>query len=220
MLKFYGNPISPNARRVWLTLLEKQVPFQLELVQLNGDQLQPEFLAVNPFHHIPAVVDDGFRIVESIAILDYLEAKYPAPPLLPSSPQDLATVRMVQLVTSNELFPAMLPLLTESEDTPQFEQAKPKVAQAVDFLAQQLGDRPFFGSDRLTLADIVAGVALPLLPRLGMPLTDHPNLDAWHQRIAARSAWQQLQLSDEDFTLFRRRVRAMVLMRRRELARQ
>ena len=44
MLKFYYNPVSPNVRRVWLTLLEKEIPFETVLVKLDGDQLQPDFL--------------------------------------------------------------------------------------------------------------------------------------------------------------------------------
>lgn len=48
MLTFYYNPLSPNVRRVWLTLLEKGVTFDTVLVKLDGDQLQPEFLEINP----------------------------------------------------------------------------------------------------------------------------------------------------------------------------
>ncbi|MBD2180730.1 glutathione S-transferase family protein [Planktothrix sp. FACHB-1375] len=99
MLKLYHTPISPNSRRVWITLLEKQIPFELLKMELNGDQLQPDFLALNPFHHIPVLVDDDFTIVESLAILDYLEVKYPAPAMLPTDAKALATVRMVEMVT-------------------------------------------------------------------------------------------------------------------------
>ncbi|KAM3092152.1 glutathione S-transferase family protein [Phormidesmis sp. 146-12] len=108
MLTFYYNPLSPNVRRVWLALLEKDIPFEPVSVQLNGDQLQPKFLTVNPFHHIPAIVDDGFTVIESLAILDYLEAKYPTPSLLPQDAQELAIVRMTQMVTVNELFPEVI----------------------------------------------------------------------------------------------------------------
>ena len=69
MLKLYHEPISPNSRRVWITLLEKELEFELVEVKLDGAQFQPEFLALNPFHHIPILVDDGFNIVESLAIL-------------------------------------------------------------------------------------------------------------------------------------------------------
>lgn len=154
MLKFYYNPLSPNARRVWLTLLEKEISFESILVNLDGDQLQPDFLTINPFHHIPVVVDDGFRVVESLAILDYLENKFPTPAMLPTEPQNLATVRMVQMVTANELFPQVISLIYDSEDSPQFLQAKQHIDLVLKFFTVALGVSTFFGSEQLTLATI------------------------------------------------------------------
>lgn len=89
MLKLYHNPISPNSRRVWVALLEKELEFELVPLALDGEQFQPEFLALNPFHHIPVLVDNGIMVVESLAILDYLEAQYPTPALLPTDAKTL-----------------------------------------------------------------------------------------------------------------------------------
>lgn len=71
MLKLYHYAPSPNSRRVWVALLEKDLEFELVPIDLNGEQLQPEFLALSPFHHVPVLVDNGFKVVESLAILDY-----------------------------------------------------------------------------------------------------------------------------------------------------
>ncbi len=48
MLKLYHSPLSPNSRRVWIALLEKDIPFELVPLNMDGDQCQPEFLALNP----------------------------------------------------------------------------------------------------------------------------------------------------------------------------
>jgi glutathione S-transferase len=53
MLKLYHVPISFNSRRVWIALLEKGLQFELIELKLDGDQFQPDFVALNPFHHIP-----------------------------------------------------------------------------------------------------------------------------------------------------------------------
>jgi glutathione S-transferase len=219
MLKFYYNPLSPNARRVWLTLLEKEIPFEPVLLNLDGDQFQPEFAAINPFHHIPVLVDDGFQLVESLAILDYLESKYPTPAMLPESAEALATVRMVQMVTANELAPTVFSLIYESEDSPQFEQAKQHVDKVLEFLTELLGAHPYFGSQQLTLADIVAGTVVPLLSKLGVPLSNHPKLYDWCGRLMERKAWRKTDLSAKNFEAFKRRVRVMVKLRKRELSR-
>lgn len=66
MLQFYYNPISVNARRVWVALLEKQIPFEPILINLDGDHLGAEFTALNPLQRVPVIVDAGFRVLESL----------------------------------------------------------------------------------------------------------------------------------------------------------
>jgi len=217
MLQFYYNPISPNARRVWLTLLEKGITFEPILMNLDGDQLQADFLTVNPFHHIPVIVDDGLRIVESLAILDYLEAKYPQPAMLPREPQALAKVRMVQNITANELFPRIVTLIYESENSPQFSKAIQHIDTVLQFFTEVLGNSPYFGSNDLTLADIVAGTAVLYLPSLGVDLSDYPKIHEWSERLIQRPVWQKTKISAADFEQFKRRVRVLVKLRRREL---
>lgn len=216
MLKFYYNPRSPMARRVWRTLLEKEIPFEPILLSLDGDQLQPEFLTINPFHHVPVIVDDGLRVIESLAILDYLETKYPSPALLPREAQTLATVRMVQMVTTNELLPKVISLIYESEDSPKFLQAKEHIDKILKFLTECLGNSSYFGSEQLTLADIVAGTDMSFLPKLGVKLSHYPKLNDWFERLMQREAWQKTELSTEDFEKFKR---VLVKLRRREMSR-
>ncbi|QLE55342.1 glutathione S-transferase family protein [Nostoc sp. TCL26-01] len=218
MLKFYYAPLSPNARRVWITLLEKEIPFESILMRLDGDQLQAEFVEINPFHHIPVIVDDGLRIIESLAILDYLESKYPQPALLPEDSQILAQVRMVQMVTANELLPKMVAIICEKADSPQFIQAVRHINIVLKFLADILADKTFFAGEQLTLADIVAGTIIPTLPNLGVPLGDYPQLQNWCERLLQRPAWQKTQLSAADLDEFKRRVQILVKLRNRNQA--
>lgn len=202
MLTLYHEPISPNSRRVWITLILKGLEFELVELKLNGEQFKPDFLAINPFHHIPALVDDGFNIVESLAILDYLEAKYPTPAMLPKDAKDLAIVRMVQLVTANELLPGIAPLFPQmlgfpGGDPEKIEQAHQKVATVLKFFENLLGNRPYFGSENITLADVVAGTVIPWLSRGGVSLSDYPKLSAWCDRLMANPAWQATEATPE-----------------------
>jgi glutathione S-transferase len=59
MLKFYYATISANSQRVWITLLEKQIPFEPIIVNLDGEQFQSEFTAIDPLQQVPAIVDNG-----------------------------------------------------------------------------------------------------------------------------------------------------------------
>jgi glutathione S-transferase len=182
MIKLYQTSISFNSRRVWMTLLEKRLDFVTEEVQLNGQQFQPEFLKMNPFHHIPVLVDGDVTIIESLAILDYLEAKYPQPSMLPADPNDLAKVRMVEMLTVNELAIAMIPLypkmLSLGEGDPvQVAEARQKITTCLQFLEGLLDTRHFFGSDNITLAETVAAPVLATLSFAHIGLAEFPKLD-------------------------------------------
>lgn len=211
MLQLYYARPSVYARPVWLALLEKQLPFELIPVDLSGKQFEPDFLAVNPFGHIPVLVDGDFRVIESLAILDYLEARYPHRPLLPADPRALATVRMVQLVTLNELLPPVFKLLMQdkSSDAAEIAYAQIRAATTLDFLESLLADSQYFAGNQLTLADIVAGTIVHRLPDLGVSLTNYPGLRRWSEPLLARPTWQQIELSAEEWGIFKRRMRVI-----------
>ncbi|EHC17925.1 glutathione S-transferase family protein [Fischerella thermalis] len=216
MLKLYHQPLSANSRRVWIALLEKQLEFELVELRLDGDQLQPEFLALNPFHHIPVLLDDDFTVVESLAILDYLEAKYPTPAMLPKDPKALTKVRMVEMVTVNELMPAMTPLINQmmgfagGDDSQKIEAANQKIATVLKFFESLLGHHPYFSGELLTLADIVAGCAVTILPILGFSLSDNPKLRAWVKSLMQRPAWQTTHPTPEAIEAFKSRMQALM----------
>lgn len=204
MLKFYYHPLSPISRRVWLALLEKEISFEPVVVDLpNREHLQPEFLAINPFHHVPVIEDDEFRLIESLAILDYLERKYPAPALVPSSPdaialtRQFATMKMIQLVIVNELMPNISKVIMSAEQ-PLSSKLAEQLHQVMVFLETHLTHHPYFGGKTLNLADIVAGATIPLFQRLGFSLQPYPALSHWCQMITARPAWQATSPSDDE----------------------
>lgn len=217
MLTFYYNPLSPNARRVWLTLLEKGIDFEPVIMKLDGDQMHSEFLQINPFNHIPTIIDDGLRVIESLAIMDYLEAKYPQPALLPKEPRALAKVRMAQMLTANELFPQVIPLICASEESPKVIQAKQHLDKVLKFFSELLGDSAYMGGDRLTLGDIVAGNAVNLLTYIEIDLSNYSSVKNWCDRLMEREAWQKTAMSAENFELFRRRLRVLIRQRIRNM---
>ncbi|MEH2387402.1 MAG: glutathione S-transferase family protein [Nostoc sp.] len=208
MLTLYHAPISPNSRRVWITLLEKGLEFELVEIKVDGEQFKPEFLAINPFHHIPVLVDDGFNIVESLAILDYLEVRYPTPAMLPKDAKDLAIARIVQLVTVNELLPATTTFLPQflglpGGDPEKIEKAQQKIATVLKFFENLLDDRPYFASHNLTFAEVVAGTVVTRLPRVGISLSDYPKLSAWCDRLIVRPTWQATEPTPEAIEAFK-----------------
>ena len=203
MMQFYYSRLSINARRVWVTLLEKKLEFEPIMLKLNGDQFQADFLKLNPFHHIPVLVDEDFKIFESLAILDYLEAKYPSPSFMPTHAQDIAKVRMIELITVNELPPASIVLMKEmlevAVEDKKIEQAKQTMAIALQYFEDNLtGNDLYFLGEQLTYADIVAGTAVDAIPNLGVSLEPYSKVTQWIENLRQRPSWQKTVPSSEE----------------------
>ena len=218
MLQFYYSRLSINARRVWVTLLEKNLEFEPILLKLNGDQFQPDFLKLNPFHHIPVLIDNDFKVFESLAILDYLEAKYPEPKFMPTNPQEIAKVRTIELVTVNELPPASIVLMKEmlevEVDAKQIEKAKQTMTTTLQYFEANLSeDRAYFVGENLTYADIVAGTAVAAIPSLGISLEPYSKLTAWIDRLQQRESWKKTAPSLEDLEKSKALMKAILQKR-------
>lgn len=218
MLKFYYSRLSVNARRVWVTLLEKNLEFEPILMKLSGDQFQPDFLKLNPFHHIPVLVDGDFSVFESLAILDYLEAKYPQPSFMSHDAQEIAKIRTIELVTVNELPPASIVLMKdmlEVEVAPQqIEKAKATMATALKYFEANLSDNnSYFIGDKFTYADIVAGTAVQSIPLLGISLEPYPLVSKWLDNLSQRDSWQQTAPTPEQIEQSKAVMKAILLKR-------
>jgi len=92
--------------RVRIALHFKGIAFDPVFVHLGkGEQFSPGYRAVNPQGLVPALEDDGLRLTQSLAIIEYLEEKYPQPPLLPRDAPGRARVRALSLVVACEIHP-------------------------------------------------------------------------------------------------------------------
>jgi glutathione S-transferase len=96
MIKLYDFKSSPNCQRVKVVLAEKNLPYDIIAVDLRKqEQKTPEFLKLNPYGKVPVLVDDGTVLYESCIINEYLNEKYPNPPLLPADLGKRAKARIL-----------------------------------------------------------------------------------------------------------------------------
>jgi glutathione S-transferase len=170
-LEFYFGSGSQYSWRVWLALEHKGVPYTAHRLHFDkGDLRTPGYLAINPRGRVPAIVDDGFALFESSAIVAYLEDRYPTPALLPKDIQLRAIVRRIAAEVDTDLAPPNEALLDVTLFTR--EPVPPEaVAEAKETLAKELGrfesyvrDDTFVGE--LTLAEITIYPFLRFLDRI------------------------------------------------------
>lgn len=107
-MKLYGYWRSSAAYRVRIGLHVKGVPFEyvpVHLVKEGGEQFRDDYLALNPQARVPTLVDGGIVVGQSLAILEYLEEKHPAPPLLPGDAVQRARARQIALAVACDIHP-------------------------------------------------------------------------------------------------------------------
>jgi len=99
-LKLYEHPLSPYVRKVKIVLYEKGVPFERVLVApmtlKPDDPAYADFAGASPRLEVPCLVDGDFRCFDSTIIVDYIDEKWPDPPMLPPAPRERARARMVE----------------------------------------------------------------------------------------------------------------------------
>jgi glutathione S-transferase len=100
----YEHPLSPYAQKCKIALGEKGIAFEAKVPQAFGTGATGDqgFIAQNPRHEVPALVDGDLRIFDSTIILEYLEDKWPEPPLLPKDPAERARLRMLEDVMDTQ----------------------------------------------------------------------------------------------------------------------
>src|SRR5580692_2614450 len=111
MFQLYGYWRSMATYRVRVALALKGVRVQEVAVDLDtGEQLTPQFLAVNPEGAVPALIEPGQpALTQSTAILEYLEERFPDPPLLPRDLRGRARVRSLAALIAGDTHPLIVP---------------------------------------------------------------------------------------------------------------
>lgn len=99
MLFLFEHPLSPYAQKVKIALREKNLSFQAVTPEALGSGAASDaFLEANPRAEVPALIDGNARIFDSTIILEYIEDRWPEPPLLPADPYSRAGARMIEEV--------------------------------------------------------------------------------------------------------------------------
>ena len=199
-IKLYASFRSANCERVKITLQEKGLAYEIVPLDLRKkDQKKPEFLQLNPYGKVPVLEDDGTVLFESCVINEYLDEKYPDPPLMPRDPRGRGRVRNLVdygLYFTHVAFRSLRDEMLKEGGTPDHklvEKSREVLRELLCYLDQELEGKDYF-LGAMTLADIDLITRFLSLECYGaMPAPSLPRLGRWMDGMKERPSVQAIQ---------------------------
>ena len=154
---------------------------------LTAEQLGEDYLRLNPMGHVPLLVEDGWAVADSIAIIEYLDQRHPSPALLPSDPRDRAHVRRLANIVASAIQPLQNLGVMRRHDPSKVVQDEwcrhwiDKGLRAYEAIAAPKAGAFSFG-DEVTMADLCLIPQIYNAHRFQMELDDYPLCAAIYER--------------------------------------
>ena len=196
----YGTLRSTNASKVKVILEEKRLPYRVERLRPGDLWKKPsEMLAKHPLGKVPYIDDNGVIVYDSTVINEYLEERYPDPPLLPQEPLARARVRMLENFGDEAVLVGDLPLIwmpwwskPEERDTARMEKGREGLrTRALPYLEQELAEREYL-CGAFTLADAPYMALAMVLEVDPMSLENFPRVVEYLARLRARPSYRSI----------------------------
>lgn len=196
-MKLYGYWRSSSAWRVRLGLGLKGLDYDYVAVHLkNGEQLGDEHGARNPLHQVPVLeLDDGTRLTQSLAILEWLEETHPQPSLLPAAPLARARCRALAEIVNSGIQPVQnlsVLLAVQGLGGDRMAWGRQAIQRGLEAMETHVSglDTPFLCGEAPTLADILLVPQLYNARRFACDLSTVPTLTAVEARCEALPVFQ------------------------------
>ncbi len=185
MIKLYSDGHCPDCHRTRIVLAEKELP--VTTIEVEAANPPADFLELNPYGKLPTVVDRDIVFFESSVVNEYLDERYPHPPLKPGSPAERAQMRMAVLQLERELYA----LYADMQNPRKKKEASKKLTSYLESLNTYLARQEYFIGEQYTLADVALAPILWRLPSLGVDTAKWGNLEAYMDRLFERPAFQR-----------------------------
>ena len=215
-LRFYANSLSPFVRKVRITLHEKGLEF--DALEIERGAQRAELLRVNARGEVPALVDGEVIVTGSSTICDYVEERFPEPPLLPAEPAARARCRTLEHLADTQTDALQFLTYLIAVRRPELRAEHPEVARALSAsvsrhyaaLDARLAARDYFVGE-LSRADVALVPHATSLGHLGEPVPNEcARLRRWLDRMRRRpsveqdaaqalAAWERAKTSTDPF---------------------
>ena len=186
VMSCFSSPVDPECHRARIVLAEKDITVEIHDVDTNN--LPEDLLDLNPYATVPTMVDRDLVLYNARVLIEYLDERFPHPPLMPVDPVARASNRLYRYRIQRDIYDLVEKIDRGGSD---IESCRKALRDNLTAIAPIFAQRPFFMSDDYTLVDIYL---TPILWRLGhykikLPASAKPLLQ-FADRIFARDAFE------------------------------
>jgi RNA polymerase-associated protein len=187
-MTLFSDPADLHSHRVRLVLAEKHVT--TDIVDVDPLNLPEDVMDLNPYGTAPTLVDRDLVLFDSRIILEYLDERYPHPPLLPVDPVSRATFRMYMYRVEQDWYGRVNTILAGGKPATR---ARKELKESLIASAPILEAKPFFMSEEFSVVDASIAPLLWRLPHLGIELENKASniYNAYAARLFKREAFAQ-----------------------------
>jgi len=185
MIKLYSDGHCPDSHRTRIVLAEKELP--VTTIEVEEDNIPADFLELNPYGKLPTVIDRDIVFFEPSVVNEYLDERYPHPPLKPGSPAERAQMRMAVLRLEREIYS----LYADMQNPRKKKDAAKQLAAYLASLNTYLARQEYFIGEQYTLADVALAPILWRLSSLGIDTSNMGNLESYMDRLFERPAFKR-----------------------------
>lgn len=200
IMTLYSKGSDPYCHRVRIVLAEKGVAY--DVVELDGKPKTMEDLAsYNPYCTVPTLVDRDLVLYHSEIIMEYLDERFPHPPLMPVYPVARGRSRLMLHRVNQDWYSMMNIILDESSTPEAVAKAKQELTNSISSVIPVFAEMPYFLSEEFSLVDCAIAPLLWRLPKMGIELPEQAKpVMAYAARVFERDSFQA-SLTDIERTM-------------------
>jgi RNA polymerase-associated protein len=188
VMTLFSRPADPWSHRTRLVLAEKSI--NIDIVDVEEGNLPEDLLDLNPYNSVPTLVDRDLVLYDSRVIIEYLDERFPHPPLMPVDPVTRAHFRLALFRIEKDWYP-LAEQIYEGNDRKPIARAIKALEESILSSVEIFAAKRFFLSDEFSLVDCTIAPILWRLPLFNIQLPPHAKpIQRYMDDVFSRPSFQ------------------------------
>lgn len=189
IMTLFSSPTCFYSHRTRLVLAEKSI--KIDIVNVEGVELPEDLVDLNPYHTVPTLVDRDLVLYDSRVIIEYLDERFPHPPLMPVDPVTRAQFRLALYRIEKDWY-SLADQIEAASDAKQATRTRKILEESIVASAEVFGAKKYFLSDDFSLVDCSIAPILWRMQSYGIEIPEHAeSIRNYMNDVFSRQSFQE-----------------------------